>query len=81
MNGCYILGEDPRRYLVDRSDWSVERLYTIPEAAALLRIDPLKLAEAVRAGVVRSIGRTGVPLVRLSDVLAAIDCSQNGCWR
>jgi len=41
------MSEHDPRYLLDRSDWSVERLYTIPEAAALLCIDRRKLVDKI----------------------------------
>jgi hypothetical protein len=59
-----------------------EQLYTIDQAAALLKLNPDKLREAVEAGVIRShTGLARTPLLRLADILAAIDFSLDGGWR
>ena len=70
------------RHLLDLSDGTRERLYTINEAASRLNIDPRKLVNAVRTGAVRSYTSLApYPLLRLADVLAAIDPSPEGGWR
>lgn len=72
----------PAPYLFDLAEQTRERLHTVEHAAELLGLDPAKLAHAVQTGVVRShTGRGPYPLLRLADVLAAIDCSPTGRWR
>jgi hypothetical protein len=56
--------------------------YTIPNAAAVLNINPRKLAFAVDAGIVcRHIRPLGERQVLIADILSAINCSHDGGWQ
>ena len=59
-----------------------EPFYTVSEAAALLNINLRRLEHAIRTGVVKSYTSLARhPLVRISEILAAIDVSPNGGQR
>lgn len=68
----------PIRTLPERSD-GVERLLTVQKAAELLGVHVWALRRAVKAGTIPAYAPfNGRKLVRLSEVMAAIEASKIG---